>query len=260
MRGAPPSIEWVAVGELLVDDSYQRSIETEPSRRLIASMPPDGIGGSACPWPFRAEKSRYVIDGQHRLAAAKLRRDIPHLPCSVATYDGAADEAGMFVAANRARRAINRLDDFHAALIAGDEDAIEVNRVVVEAGLRVSRHTGSQAWVASEVAFTSSIQTVLSRHGEEVAGAALTAIASAFEGQILSNGASVFLGVCRILVSPPEGLDRDRLFRSLKRFNMKEWGDFVQGVKGGDLRAQVMRQALLEAYAETVSAAGLVAV
>ncbi|WP_155986263.1 hypothetical protein [Novosphingobium resinovorum] len=51
----------------------------------------------------------------------------------------------MFVAANRARRAINRLDDFHAALVAGDEDAVEINRVVEAAGLRVSRQTGSQS-------------------------------------------------------------------------------------------------------------------
>lgn len=255
VRGAPPSIEWVAVGELLVDDSYQRSIETEPSRRLIASI--------AARWDWRLcmplavsrrEDGRYVIDGQHRLAAAKLRRDIPHLPCSVATYDGPADEAGMFVASNRARRAINRLDDFHAALVAGDEDAIEVNRVVVEAGLHVSRNTGSQSWIAGEVAFTSSIQTVLARHGEEVAGAALKAIAIAFEGQVLSNGASVFLGLCRILTSPPEGLDRSRLFQSLKKFTMKEWGDFVQGVKGGDTRAQAMRQALLETYGELEAA------
>jgi hypothetical protein len=67
----------------------------------------------------------------------------------------------MFVAANRARRAINRLDDFHAALVAGDEDASEVRDIIERAGLTVARRTGSQSWLAGEVAFTSSVQTVL---------------------------------------------------------------------------------------------------
>ena len=154
----------------------------------------------------------------------------------------------MFVAANRARRAINRLDDFHAALVAGDEDAIEVNRVVRAAGLTVSRKTGSQSWLPGEVAFTSSIQTVMGRHGEELVQEALQAIARAFEGQVLTNGASLFLGLTRILISPPDGLNRERLLRSLRAFDMRGWGSFVQGVDGGDARAQAMRTAILDAY------------
>lgn len=249
VRGTPPSIEWVLVSDLLVDSGYQRSIESDTSRRLIASIAAHWDWRLCMPLAVsRRDDGRYVIDGQHRLAAARMRPDIPHLPCCIATYDGAADEAAMFVAANRARRAINRLDDFHAALVAGDEDALEINRVVRAAGLRVSRQTGSQAWVPGEVAFTSSIATVMGRHGEELVIEALAAIAESFKGQVLTNGASVFLGLTRILVSPPDELDRQRLLLSLGAFDMKGWGGFVQGVKGGDMRAQVMRGAILDAY------------
>jgi hypothetical protein len=247
--GTPPSIEWIAVSDLMVDGEYQRSIEGDSSRRLIASIAAHWDWRLCMPLAVsRRDDGRYVIDGQHRLAAAKMRADIPHLPCCIASYDGPADEAAMFVAANRARRAINRLDDFHAALVAGDEDALEINRVVQAAGLQVSRQTGSQAWLPGEVAFTSSIATVMGRHGEELVLDALSAIAEAFKGQVLSNGASVFLGLTRIMVSPPEGLDRDRLLRCLKAFDMKGWGSFVHGAKGGDVRAQAMRAAILEAY------------
>jgi hypothetical protein len=93
-----------------------------------------------------------MIDDQHRLAAAKLRKVLPHLPCCVSTYAGPADEAGMFVAANRTRRAINRLYDFQAAIVAKDEDALEVHRVVTDAGLKVSRQVGSKSWLPGEVA------------------------------------------------------------------------------------------------------------
>lgn len=248
-QGTPPSIEWVAVSDLQVDDTYQRSIESDPSQRLIATI--------AMRWDWRLcmplavsrrDAEKFVIDGQHRLAAARLRGDIPHLPCCLATYEGAADEAAMFVAANRVRRAINRLDDFHAALVAGDEDAVEVERIVKAAGLRVSRQTGSQSWRPGEVAFTSSIQTVLNRHGERLVLAALTALAQAFSEQVLNQGASLFLGLTRIMVSPPENLDRKVLAKCLQRRQMEDWGLVVKGAKGGDIRAQLMRHAILEEY------------
>lgn len=247
--GTPPSIEWVSISDLLVDGDYQRSIENDTSRRLIASIAAHWDWRLCMPLAVsRRHDGRYVIDGQHRMAAAKLRPDIPHLPCCIAAYDGPADEAAMFVAANRARKAISRLDDFHAALVAGDEDAIEVNRIVEAAGLRVSRHTRSQAWIPGEVAFTSSIAAVLGKHGEDLVLDALSAMANAFAGQIMSSGAPVFAGLTRILVRPPEGLDRARLFRALQMFDTKGWADFVKGARGPNMRAQAMRAAILEAY------------
>lgn len=45
--GKMPSIEWVHTTELSVDQSYQRSIDNEGSRRLIATSPPISTGASA---------------------------------------------------------------------------------------------------------------------------------------------------------------------------------------------------------------------
>ena len=252
VRGTPPSIEWVLVAELQVDHDYQRSIDNDPSRRLIASIASHWDWRLCMPLAVsRRADGKYVIDGQHRLAAARLRQDILHLPCCIATYEGPADEAAMFVASNRSRRAINRLDDFHAALVAGDEDALEVADVVRRAGLKVSRKTGSQSWQPGEVAFTSRVAAFVGKHGDELAVEALAAIERAFRGQVLTNGASIFLGLTRILILPPAGLDRARLYRSLRANDMAEWGRFVKDVKGGDLRAQAMKAAILDAYART---------
>lgn len=254
VRGTPPSIEWVSTCDLKVDEDYQRSIDNDTSRRLIASIAAHWDWRLCMPLAVsRRDDGRYVIDGQHRLAAAKLRPDIPHIPCCIATYQGAADEAAMFVAANRARKAINRLDDFHAALVAGDEDAIEVNRIVEAAGLRVSRETRSQAWIPGEVAFTSSIATALSKHGDDLVLDALKAMAGVFTGQVMSNGAAVFAGLTRVLAQPPEALDREGLFRALGMFDMKGWGSFVREARGTDMRGKLMRSALLEAYDDTMT-------
>lgn len=244
-----------APSELKIDDSYQRSIDTGPSRALIAKIAHGWDWRMCLPLVVskRADDSLYVIDGQHRLAAAQLRGDIAWLPCCVGEYNGIADEAAMFVAMNRARRAINRLDDFHAATAGGDGEALKIVELVTDAGFTVSRKTGSATWVPGEVAFTSAIATVLRKHGERVVREALKAMADAFPGQRLVAGSSVFTALCRVLISPPEDFERDRLFRALGKFDMQGWADFLKGAKGGDDRAQKLRDVLLMAYAEVAA-------
>lgn len=241
--GVPPTIEWVAVDCLLIDPDYQRSIESSSSRRLIASI--------AARWDWRLcmplavsrrAAGKFVIDGQHRLAAAKLRGDLPHLPCCVAEYESLADEAGMFVAANRARRAISRLDDFHAALVAGDEDAIEVDRMIKAAGLRVARMTGKGCWVPGEVSFTSSVASSIIRHGSGPASNALAILSTSFADQVLTNGASIFVALC-ILQSK---FSPEHLQACIERRSMEDWGLVVHGVSGTDGRAKAIAAAVEE--------------
>jgi len=254
--GLPPSIEMRHPSELRVDDSYQRSIDTGPSRKLIAGMARDWDWRLCVPLMVsRREDGLYVIDGQHRLAAANMRGDIPFLPCCISTYDGPADEARMFVAANRSRRAVNHLDDFHAAIVANNDDAIEINNLVVGAGLRVSRKTGKTSWIPGEVTFTAAIARVLRRHGEGVVSWSLRLIAEEFKGQVLSNGSSVFTALCMLRIAPPDdALDEARLRAALRAYDMQGWGTFLNGCKGGDDRRRAMREAILMAYADAPEA------
>jgi hypothetical protein len=179
--GKMSSIEWVHTAELTVDQSYQRSIDNEGSLRLIASIAANFDWRLCAPLVVsrRPDGSKIIIDGQHRWAAAVRRGDLLQLPCCLFTYDNPEDEARMFIVANRARKPMNRLDDFHAALAAADEDAVEIQRLVTEAGLTMARNTSSSAWKAGEVAFTSSIAAALRRQGPAVVSAALTSIAEA---------------------------------------------------------------------------------
>ena len=255
--GMPPSIENRHPSELRIDDSYQRSIDTGPSRALIDKI-------ARC-WDWRMclplvvskrdDGSLWVIDGQHRHAAALLRGDIPYLPCCVGVYGSVADEAAMFVAMNRARRAINRLDDFHAAQAGGDEEALQIAQLITDAGFTVSRKTGVASWVPGEVAFTSALSTVFRKHGAAVVSRALGMMAAAFPGERLVAGSPVFTALCRILVRPPEAFDPERLARGLRTFDMKGWASFLAQAKGGDERAQRLRETLLMAYDDAGAAA-----
>ncbi|MBB4858281.1 hypothetical protein HNO88_001600 [Novosphingobium chloroacetimidivorans] len=251
--GMPPSIENRSPDELNIDDAYQRSIDTGPSRALIQKIAKGWDWRMCLPLVVskRDDGSLWVLDGQHRLAAAKLRGDIPYLPCCVSIYGGIQAEASMFVAMNRARRAINRLDDFHAAIAGGDNDALIVAQMVEAAGFTISRKTGSAAWAPGEVAFTSAINSIRRKHGERVCRVALEMMAQAFPGQRLSAGSSIFTAICRIIVNPPRDLDQACLAKALQAFDMAGWSSFLAAIKGGDTRAQRLREVLLLAYEDT---------
>lgn len=246
-RGTMPSVEWVHVTDLTVDHSYQRSIDNDPSRRLIASIAANFDWRLCAPLVVsrRSNGTKVIIDGQHRWAAAVRRGDLPQLPCCLFTYENPEDEARMFIVANRARKAINRLDDFHAALAATDEDATEIKRLVAEARLTIARTTSSTSWKPGEVAFTSSIAKALRRHGESIVSAALTVIAEAYEGQPLTHGASVFGALVRIFANPPEEFDPDELVPVMKHFGMSDLGEIVREQKGGDARAAALARVLV---------------
>src|SRR3546814_3679582 len=87
----------------------------------------------------------------------------------------------MFITANRARKAMNRLDDFYAALAAADEDAMEFNRLVADAGLVVSRSMSVAARKPAEITLTSSIASAQRRHVEQIVPAALTSMSERSE-------------------------------------------------------------------------------
>ena len=253
MKGMPPSIENRSPAELNLDDSYQRSTDNGASKALITKIAHNWDWRMCLPLVVskRDDGSLWVIDGQHRLAAAKLRGDIPFLPCRVAVYGSVADEAAMFVAMNRTRKAMNRLDDFHAAIASGDAEAIEIAGIITDAGFTVSRKTGSQSWVPGEVAFTSAIAKVLRKHGAKVCADALRTMQEAFPDEVLNAGASMFTALTKLAISPPEGFDHDRMFRALLKRNQREWASFLNETKGGgEERALQLRQVLLMAYEE----------
>jgi hypothetical protein len=248
--GSQPSIEWIHLSRLSIDDVYQRSTDNEASRRLIASIATKFDWRLCGPLVVsrRANDSLTIIDGQHRWMAASKRDDIPQLPCCVFRYESTEEEARMFILANRARKPMNRLDDYFAALAAADEDALEIQQLVMDAGLRVSRNTSSAAWHPGEIAFTAAIANSVRRFGPAVTSAVLTNMAVAFPEQKLRHGGAIFGGLIRIMSRPEPDFDPDRLVRALQTKTADEWGIYVVGLKGGDTRAMALRDAVMDTY------------
>jgi hypothetical protein len=129
-------LQWLKVGLLEVDHSYQRERLYEPQVLSIAR---------AFNWAFfgaltvkKRDGKYFVIDGQHRLAAAIRRGDIHSVPCSVTESCGVADEAVAFVNNNSNRKVVSSFDKYRAMVVACDPTHLGVKEMLEARGLTVS--------------------------------------------------------------------------------------------------------------------------
>ncbi len=251
IEGTMPSIEWIHVERLSIDHAYQRSPENDASRRLIIHIAAKFDWRLCLPLVVsrRPDDTYVIIDGQHRWLAARRRGDILQLPCCAFRYESTQEEARMFILANRSRRPISRLDDYFAALAAGDEDALEIQQIVTDAGFEVARkESPASSPPAGKIAFISANATAIRRSGAPVASAALTDMAVAFRGQKLGHGGAIFGALVKILHKPKPEFDPDRLVSTLLARSADEWGRSANGLRGGDVRSTALQKMIMEAY------------
>lgn len=196
-----PVLQYCSPEQLQIDQDYQRTLETGPSKTLIRRIAMFWDWGLCQPLIVarRADGGLYVVDGQHRLEAAKLRGDIWQLPCVVASYANAAEEAASFVALNQNRRPLGALDIFKAALLAGDEAAVTIRRALEETDLELARTSNNQCMAPGAVGNIGGLQRCLREHGETVLVAALDVLSQSYKGQVLRYGGSIFPGIAAIV-------------------------------------------------------------
>lgn len=208
--GRMPALQMMLPGELSIDPSYQRSIEGSDSQRLIARIAvrwnwdlcqPLVVSRRMTP----AGIAYFVIDGQHRLVAARLRGDIPQLPCVVVEYASAADEAASFVHLNQQRRPLGKLDVFKAAIASEDQRAVAIAQALADAGLRLAPHMSSVAWKPGMVGNIGGIEQAWDRHGPLVTREALQCLATAFTGEVLAYAGTLFPGIVAVCAAETKG-------------------------------------------------------
>lgn len=196
--GELPEIRWARCDTLMVDHAYQRMAEEPSSRRLIRHIAENWDWRLCAPLTVSdrspPEEGLYVIDGQHRLAAAVERGDIPELPCIISKFNGIEDEARLFVALNSARRQVGEVEKFHARVASKDHYALAAKRVIESSGLTVARYTDAQFWKPLECGFPPIVERTI-RKCEEHACFALAVLAGAYPDKPLVRGKELFEGL-----------------------------------------------------------------
>lgn len=126
---------------LFVDDTYQR----DESRRLKTTIETtfSWYAFGTLSAAKRADGRLYVFDGQHRLSAAKARREITTVPCMVFDISDLKDEAAAFYKMNSTagRKPLMRVDVFKAQLTMENPLAVKINAMIERIG-RVPGHGG----------------------------------------------------------------------------------------------------------------------
>lgn len=251
-RGKKPVISWEAVTDLKIDPEYQRAIDSAMSQRLIQNM--------ACRWDWtlcsvltvsdRGADGLFVVDGQHRLAAAKIREDISHLPCLSVQISDRVNEAKLFVAINTERRNPTALDRFHARCIAGDERSLAILALVKNAGLSVGKSPWSMK--GGEVCAVAIMERLYRQYGGVMLSAALVNMAEAWPGEPLRIANEMLPGLCLLHFSNYDNVDVDLIADVLKSRQQIQWFAGAKTHEGEDPMAdwpdEVFRDIILTRY------------
>jgi hypothetical protein len=216
--GSLPVLQYCSPDQLLIDEIYQRSLGASCSQTLIRRIAMYW-DWSLCQPLFvarRADGNLYVVDGQHRLAAARLRGDIWQLPCVVTSFESSAeDEAASFVALNQQRRPLNKLELFKAALAAGDFEASQI-RAGGGRCRSVDRDDHQYRDCApGMIQNIGGLRNCYRVHGLQVLATALDVMAQAYKGFVLRYAGTIFPGIVAIVAAE---LERNADFASSDTF------------------------------------------
>lgn len=201
--GELPVLQYCAPEQLRIDEGYQRSLEAASSITLIRRIATFWDWGLCQPLYVsrRSDGALYVVDGQHRLAAARLRADVWQLPCVVRSFESAEQEAAAFVALNQERRPLNKLQIFKAAMAAGDFEASQIVIALEDAGLRIASSTNLETCLPGAVSNVGGLQNCYRVHGVQVLTVALDVLAQSYKGQVLRYAGMIFPGIAAIVAA-----------------------------------------------------------
>lgn len=165
-----PRLRWVAISEMKVSPRAQRQFKPAQADEYAADFDLEALG-----YPVVNLRDGYfwIVDGQHRIAALKLIGwGDQQVQCEA--YEGLseAEEAELFLRRDN-RRAIATFPKFAIGVVAGRKEECDIDRIVQEQNLTISRsRTGIGA--------VGSLRRVYRRGGPEVLARTLQIIRDAY--------------------------------------------------------------------------------
>lgn len=177
-------MEWLPVDRLVIDPEYQREVNKTGRRAIeqIAARFEWTKFGAVTVAPVSLGRHA-IIDGQHRVTAAKLI-GIVRVPCVIQALDRAG-QAAAFSAINGSVVKITPNAIYRAALAAGEGWAIAAERACKAAGCRLMTSNRSAATKdAGEIYAVAMIRELIDRHGEAAVTKALAAYRQSIYGDL----------------------------------------------------------------------------
>jgi hypothetical protein len=167
---AKPIFEWVAPTRLLVDEGYQRNLG-ERSMRLIRKIVSNWDWARfKPPVCVLTDAGLECLDGQTTAIAAATHPDIDQIPVMIVEATERADRAAAFIGHNVDRVTVTATQIHAAAVTAGDEAAVAIERACEAAGVTILKAKPGSGFKPGQTVAVAAIGAVVARRGEEEAG------------------------------------------------------------------------------------------
>lgn len=133
LKDIPGEFAWLDKHSLIIDHNYQRQCSTD--RAVAMARAWSWVACGVVVVARRADSDvTFVVDGQHRVAAARKRDDIQLLPCMIFESSGISEEAEGFLNANASRKTPSTFDKWKAMLEMGDATALFIDALIRSSG------------------------------------------------------------------------------------------------------------------------------
>lgn len=183
--GLPFSFGLVELDKTFVDEEYQRPL-TSFVDRIKEELKPGLLGTLVMSERKRGQHPSgapyAVVDGQTRREGL-LFHEWPYAPALVYSGLTKGDEAKLFADLQRERRNIATYYRFRASLIAEEEEAVNINRIVEGAGYKLGPQAGKDGNTISAIANLEKLY----RRSPELLERALTIFKEAWSGKELDR-------------------------------------------------------------------------
>lgn len=243
--GARPSLEWVPIDKIYVDSNYQRDVRGNRVAKIVKNFNWPDFGALNL---TRQTDGRFsVVDGQHRLAAARLHPDIDEVPAAVSEASDLAAEARSFVTINTVRAAVTPVERYWAAIAAGDKQALHLQTVLETAECEVVPEAGVKR--PHMTTAVTALFRALKTHGDGAVIAALQTIRVAWPSDATALAGTLINAVARIHRNN-EGLQVGRLRRVLAAQTRAEFtanAEAMRKIAGGSAELSIAKT-LVELY------------
>ncbi|MFO1081893.1 MAG: DUF6551 family protein [Reyranellaceae bacterium] len=176
--GQAPALQWIDVGDLVVDRRYQRVMGEKNEKHVRAIVRNFSWLHYQPIIVARTDTGYAVIDGQHRYEAAKKHPLVESLPCYVIEAPDVATQATVFISANSARIQVMRIHKFWAAHAAGEAWAVRIVRLCEAAGVEIARGPVARPVPPLTTMATYTLEKLLPL-GDDALGTALRVLARA---------------------------------------------------------------------------------
>lgn len=201
--GVRPRVVWLDLSLLTIDKTYQREISKQGAahvNRILLSFNWNHYQPIVV--SERDDGTYAVIDGQHRLEAAKRHPLIDSLPCYIIDAADAAKQAAIFVAVNSRRIALTSLQQFHAAVAARQPEAMSAAALCSDAGVTILKSPPSYDIPPRSIISPFTLLKMVRQVGRPAVATAIKVLAETHPTTLNAFRSPTIAALCRVVADP----------------------------------------------------------